>query len=141
MTVLVDTTIWSLALRRPSQRLNPLERPLAGEWRRLVDEGLAAIIGPIRQEILSGVRETSLFQTLQERLAGIDCLAIGIDDYDEAARFYNHLRSRGVTGGSVDLVICAVGYRTDCPIFTTDRDFDLYARHLPLRLHNVNATT
>lgn len=93
------------------------------------------IVGPIRQEILSGIREPLLFDRLRERLAGIDCIAIGIDDYDEAARFYNQLRVRGIAGGAVDLTLCAVAHRLRIPIFTTDRDFERHARHLPIVLH------
>jgi len=135
VTVLVDTTIWSLALRRPARRLGLEQRALVAEWRRLVEEGSAVIVGPIRQELLSGVRDTEMFERLQGHLAGFDCLAIGIADYDEAARFYNHLRARGVAGGAIDLLLCAVAHRTESPIFTTDGDFARYARHLPVSLH------
>ncbi len=135
MTVLVDTTIWSVALRRPSRRLNPAQRAIVAEWRRLAADGTAAIVGPVRQEILSGVRDPGTFNRLKEGLAGIDCISIGIDDYDQAAHFYNELRALGVAGGSVDLLICAVAHRLAIPIFTTDRDFDRYARHLEIQLH------
>ena len=137
MTVLVDTTIWSLALRRLPHRLSPSESRLVVEWRRLVEDGAAAIVGPIRQELLSGVREANVFERLREHLAGFDCIAIGIDDYDEAARFHNRLRARGVAGSATDLLLCAVAHRTGIPIFTTDRDFQRYARHLPVALHEV----
>ena len=137
MTVLVDTTIWSLALRRPSHRLSAVQQRLIAEWCRLVEDGEAALLGLIRQEILSGVRDRDVFDSLRDRLAGIDCLSIGLDDYDEAARFYDELRSRGVAGGTVDLLLCAVACRRGCPIFTTDHDFVRYAQHLPLQLHRV----
>ena len=137
MTVLVDTTIWSLALRRPQHRLNQRQRTLVEEWRRLVEEGDAAIIGPIRQGILSGVKEPESFESLREHLAGIDCIAIGLEDYDEAARFYNQLRSHGVAGSAIDLILCAIAHRTRMPIFTTDRDFERYVRHLLVELHEV----
>lgn len=137
MTVLVDTTIWSLALRRPSRRLIPSQRTLVAEWRRLVDEGTAAIVGPVRQELLSGVREEDVFERLRDHLAGFDSIAIGIDDYDEAAGFYNRLRARGVAGSAIDLLLCAVAHRRGIPIFTTDGDFPRYARHLPVTLHEV----
>jgi len=137
VTVLVDTTIWSLALRRPSRRLNPTQQRLVAEWRRLVEEGSAGIVGPVRQEILSGVRDADLFERLRDHLAGFDCIAIDIDDYDQAAHFYNVLRTGRVAGSAIDLLLCAVAHRWKIPIFTMDRDFDRYARHLPITLHDL----
>jgi predicted nucleic acid-binding protein len=135
--VLVDTTIWSLALRRPARALNPSQQHLVAEWRRLVENGTAAIVGPVRQELLSGVRNANVFERLRDHLAGFDCIAIGIDDYDEAARFYNRLRGRGVAGSAIDLLLCAVAHRRQMAIFTADSDFQRYARHLPITLHGV----
>jgi len=43
----------------------------------------------------------------------------------------------GEGAGSIDLLICAIAYRHKLAIFTTDRDFDRYAKHLPIRLHEV----
>lgn len=100
-----------------------------------MEDGEAVIIGPIRQEILSGVRDESNFVKLREHLSGIACVDIRIDDYDEAATFFNRLRAKGIVGSTVDLIICAVSYRCHLSIFTTDGDFARYARHLPIRLH------
>lgn len=135
MTVLVDTTVWSLALRRRHDRLSSSQTRLVHEWRDLVLDGRAAIIGPIRQEALSGIRATDVFERLRLHLAGFDCIEIGLDDYDRAAHFYNTLQSAGVAGSAIDLLICAVASRADVPIFTTDRDFRRYAERLPIRLH------
>ena len=65
MIVLVDTTIWSLALRRRPQALNEHERLLVEEWVRLVRLGQAVLIGPIRQEVLSGIRSPVAFTEIQ----------------------------------------------------------------------------
>ena len=135
MTVLIDTTVWSLALRRRRENLSDAQRRVVEEWRRLVLDGRAGIVGPIRQEVLSGVRAPEIFDRLRHHLAGFDCIEIGIDDYDQAARFYNTLRAGGVAGSAVDLLICAVASRVSVPIFTTDHDFLRYAAQLPIRLH------
>ncbi|MCH7661544.1 MAG: hypothetical protein IH933_13510 [Euryarchaeota archaeon] len=76
-----------------------------GEWKRLVEAGLATIMGPIRQEVLSGIRRVEDFERLCDHLAGFDCLDIRLDDYDQAARFYNTLRQKGVAGTAVDLLV------------------------------------
>jgi predicted nucleic acid-binding protein len=58
-------------------------------------------------------------------------------DHVQAARFFKVCRWHGITGSHVDMLICALAYRYDLPIFTTDPDFSGYARHLPIRLlHN-----
>jgi predicted nucleic acid-binding protein len=115
--------------------LNPFELRLVKEWRALVHDGRVAVMGPIRQEILSGVRLEQDFVRLRERLADYDDIPILTADYEQAARFFNICRARGVTGGGVDLLICAVAHRLDLPIFTTDPDFGTYSKHVPVKLH------
>lgn len=126
-------TVYSLALRRRPEDLDQRQRILVGEWKRLVRGGEAALIGPVRQEILSGVRDQVQLARLRLYLSGHAYLEILISDYDRAAVFFNTCRSRGITGGDVDMLICAVAVRNGVPIFTTD--FALDAEHLPVRLH------
>lgn len=140
MSVLIDTSIWSLALRRQQRQRNPEQNHLVAEWRRLIEEGSAVVAGPIRQEILSGIRSPEQFERIRERLSGLVCPGVRIKDHDQAAVFYNHLRSVGTTGGAIDLLICAIAYGHNFAIFTTDRDFERHARHLPIRLHAVESS-
>jgi len=74
--VLIDTSVWSLALRRSSLDLNNKQRRLVDRWTELVREGQAALIGPIRQEILSGVRHQESFETLRNRFGRLRRSAI-----------------------------------------------------------------
>jgi hypothetical protein len=69
--VLVDTSIWSLALRR-GQAVSPE----AGELGRLVAEGLVEIIGPIRQEILSGISQPRQFEMLRSQMEAFEDLPL-----------------------------------------------------------------
>jgi predicted nucleic acid-binding protein len=133
--VLVDTSIWSLALRRRSAALSADEHRLVDEWARLVAEGLAALIGPIRQEILSGIRHLEAFRALRQALVDFPHLGIDVADYDRAAEFFNTCRSRGITGGPIDMLISAVAYRHQVPVFAADTDYAGYVRCIPLRLH------
>ena len=135
MTVLVDTTIWSLALRRRSTDLSTAERRLVEEWADLVTSGRAVLTGPIRQEVLSGIRQEEVFEALHEKLFSFRYLEILPGDYVQAARFFNLCRSHGVVGSHVDMLICATAHRYGVPIFTTDPDFPLYAQHVPIGLH------
>lgn len=105
----------------------------------MVRDGRARLIGPIRQEILSGVRLERDFERLRERLADFDDTTVLTTDYEEAARFFNACRARGVTGGGVDLLVCAIGHRLGLAIFTTDPDFRTYSRHLPIAVHQIAA--
>ncbi len=137
MTVLVDTPVWSLALRRQPRDLEMKDQRIVDEWVELVHLGQAAIIGPIRQEVLSGVREEAQFEKLRRRLAPLPDTPLQEDDFVTAARFFNRCRSRGIAPGSIDLLLCAVAYRSESPILSTDKDFDHYARYLPIRLHQI----
>ena len=135
MRVLVDTSLWSLALRRKPEDLNPDEKRLERELARLIRAGKTAIIGAVRQEVLSGVKTDSEFERLRGYLRSFQDEPVTLEDHEQAARFYNRCRAKGVAGAHVDLLICAVADRLGLEIFTTDDDFRLYAEHLPIALH------
>lgn len=138
MTALVDTPVWSLAFRRRRSDLSAVEATLVEQLRRLIRGGNAHLIGPIRQEILSGVRERNIFEGLREDLRQHLDEPLGIEDFEFAAELSNRCRSAGVTGSPVDFLICAVASRRGWDIFTTDRDFGRYARHIEIRLHGIS---
>jgi len=133
--VLVDTPIWSLALWRKTGDLSAQERCLERELAELIREGRTCLIGPIRQEILSGIRDAKAFERVRERLGHFPDEALGAADFEQAARFFNACRAHGVAGSPIDLLICAVAHRSDLAVFTTDNDFRRYAEHLSIRLH------
>lgn len=135
MRVLVDAPIWSLALRRRTGDRSPDEEALVAEWRVLVEERQGLLLGPVRQEVLTGIRDGVLFDRLRQALAAFPDQPILPADYVEAARCFNRCRAKGIAGTDIDLLLCAVSLRLGCPIFTTDGDFARYARVLPIRLH------
>jgi predicted nucleic acid-binding protein len=134
MLVLVDTPIWSLALRRTSKDLNSREQKLASSLQDLIRDGRAQLIGPVRQELLSGIREEISFRKLRDQMRAFDEPNLEVADYEEAAYIHNRCRSRGIAGSSIDFLICAIAHRRSWEIFTTDRDFTRYAAAFPLRL-------
>ncbi len=136
MRVLVDTSVWSLALRRRDADLAANERRLRDGLAELIADDRAAIIGPIRQEVLSGVRTATAFERLLAALGAFDDEPLVTADFEEAAQAHNRCRQAGVAGSAVDFLICAAARRRGLAIFTTDRDFERYARVLPLRLHH-----
>jgi len=131
MNVLIDTGVWSLALRR--RQIS--QDPRALELRELIREGRAHVIGPIRQEVLSGIREKAQFDRLRAHLREFPDLPVRTADHERAAEFFNVCRSRGVQGSNIDFMLCAVADRYGMAILTTDGDFPLFAPHLPIHLH------
>ena len=132
--VIVDTSIWSLALRRRARDLSPLQRALAFHLRDLIIEGNAVLLGAIRQEILTGITNTSIFERLAGHLRDFDDLAPDPEDYERAASFANQCVRGGVAQTATDMLLCAVAVGRDLPILTADRDFERYAKHLPIQL-------
>ncbi len=131
MNVLVDTCVWSSALRVKSTTADPS----VTELKELIQEARAALIGPIRQELLSGIRDAAQFKSLRERLRPFLDLETTREDFERAAELFNLCRSRGIQGANTDFLICAVAERRDVPILTSDADFKLYAQHAPIKLH------
>ncbi len=135
MKVLVDTSVWSLALRRKSEALSTAEKLIVAELTELIGEGRAAIIGLVRQELLSGVKTAEQYEKLRLHLRSFDDEPVDRTDYEDAARFSNQCRTKGIAVFAVDLLICAVAVKRGWAIFTTDPDFATYAKVLPVKLH------
>ncbi len=131
MKVIVDTSVWSLALRHGDQSSLPCVKELRG----LIKDYRVKMMGPIRQEILSGIRSESQFNRLKKNLSGFADLPILTEDYVRAARYFNLCRSKGIQGSNTDFLICAVSVQNELPIYTTDNDFKLFAKHIPIRLY------
>jgi predicted nucleic acid-binding protein len=95
------------------------------------------MIGPIRQEILSGIRSDSQFKKLTKHLQSFPDLPILTDDYVNAAMYFNRCRSKGIQGSNTDFLICAVAVRNKFSIYTTDKDFELFSKHMQIVLHQA----
>jgi predicted nucleic acid-binding protein len=134
LKVLVDTPIWSLALRRQPHNLNPTEAMLKSVFAELVNEGRVLMIGAIRQELLSGFREEAQFNRLRELLRAFPDLQLKKEDFERGARMANQCASRGLASTPTDMLICSVAYDAKAPIYSPDRDFQGYSKVLPIRL-------
>jgi len=133
MNVLVDTPIWSAAFRRRAA----VSGSSAAALRVLIEEGRAAIVGPIRQEILSGIRERSAFERLRDHLSAFPDEPIATVDYVRAAEHFTACRARGIQGSNTDFLLCAIAERRRMAIFTADADFRRFARVLPIALYEA----
>jgi predicted nucleic acid-binding protein len=130
LKVLIDTPIWSYALRSENNAYkNEIDALIA-----LIEEQRALIIGPIRQEILSGYSDQKKHLTVKEKLSHFSNTPIVDSDYELAAEFNNSCRKKGVQGSHIDFLICAVAKRLDIPIFTNDKDFEHYQKIIHIKL-------
>ena len=128
MKVIVDTCVWSAALREARSSSAPAV--LAD----LIRQSAVEILGPIRQEVLSGIRTVERFQKLRERLRNFPDVVLQREDYEEAASFFNFFRAKGIQGSNVDFLICAAAVRRNFRIYTTDADFVRYSSLIPIDL-------
>lgn len=132
MKVLVDTSVWSLALRRGHP---DGQNPYVRELRELIDELRVQMVGPVRQELLSGIRNKESFERLREALSAFPDLVLERCDFERAAEFFNDSVAKGVQGSNTDFLLCALADRHGMPILTSDKDFQHFQKILPLTLH------
>ncbi len=93
-----------------------------------------AMLGPIRQELLSGVNRPAQFRKLAQALEAFSDEPLETDDYVEAAQCFNKCRVRGIQGSNTDFLLCAVSLGHGLPILTADKDFAHYAKVLRTKL-------
>ena len=132
--VIVDTCIWSLALRSKTPRNNEVAKELT----KLITENRAKIIGSIRQEILSGYSDVTRYEKLRNKLQYFPNEQVIDSDYELAAQYSNLCRVKGIQGSHTDFLICSVATRLKMSIYTYDKDFVYYSNHLPISLHGEN---
>ena len=137
MNLLVDTPVWSLALRRKQADLSPREEQVTQGLEEVIRDGRAQLVGVVRQELLSGIREEERFRKLRDYLRAFDDPPLETGDYEEAAQMHNRCRARGIAGSAIDFLICAMASRRNWQIFTTDQNFERYGRVLGLKMYVV----
>ncbi|MBU4305483.1 MAG: PIN domain-containing protein [Candidatus Omnitrophica bacterium] len=131
MKILTDTCIWSQVLRHK----NP-NTELSSKLNDLIQDGRIVMIGPIRQELLSGISNPKQFHKLKKTLSSFEDTALTTEHFEKAAEFCNICRINGIQGSTIDFLICAVSCIENFIIFTTDSDFKNYRKYLPIKLLN-----
>jgi predicted nucleic acid-binding protein len=138
MKVLVDTSVWSRALRRPKNATFSAEhQTVVTVLADLMRDGRAVMMGAIRQELLSGIKSQAGFESLKSTLTAFEDVPLTKQDYEKAAEVFSTCRANGVQGSSTDFLICAVSINHQLPIFSVDNDFQMYRQWLPLLLHTL----
>jgi len=129
MSVLVDSDVWSEAFRRQSTKSDYVE-----ELKRLIVLDEVVMIGSIRQEVLSGIREEKHFKKIRELLKPFKSEQIDDSVYELGASFFNLCRSNGIQGSHTDYLICACAVAWKTKILSKDKDFLNYSKYLPIEL-------
>ena len=135
MKVLVDTSVWSLAFRKKNK--TEYELKLINYLSEIIRDLQVVMIGPIRQEILSGISDEFKFLDMQNKLSVFSDWSIETQDYELAAEFFNKCRKNGIQGSYIDFLICAVAFRNSLKIFTLDKDFEHYRKQTGIVLEEI----
>jgi len=135
MFVLVDTSIWSLALRKKDR--NHEEEKIVDYFSKIIRDLKLVIIGPIRQEILSGISDGNRYNELRDKISVFEDYIIKTKEYETATQYYNECRKKGIQGSHVDYLICAVAINNKMSILTLDKDFDNYKNIIPIQLEKI----
>jgi len=131
MTLLVDTSVWSLALRRDSpKRLPEIELLLTA----LNGGEIVVTTGLIVQELLQGFHGPRQRDQIIERFAALPILTPGRYDHIEAAGLRNKCRRSGVQIGTIDALLAQLCIRYETTLLTTDKDFLHASKHIPLHV-------
>ena len=136
MTLLVDTGVWSLAMRRKEKSNAPQVQALPNA---LEGEDLVVTTGGILQELLQGFAGPRAREDIIDRFSALPLLVPDRHDHIEAASLRNLCRRAGLQLGTINALLAQLCIHHDLTMLTTDKDFDLAAQHCPLRVWSVNA--
>lgn len=136
MSLLVDTSVWSLAFRRDA----PLDCAEVNALRRALEQGDSVVCtGLVLQELLQGFAGAKSRDRLLQRFSALPFITPDRTDHIEAAQLRNQCRRKGVQIGTIDALIAQLCIRHDLILLSTDADFRHAARFCPLRNWGVNA--
>ena len=129
MNLMVDTSVWSLALRRSP----PSDAPEVRVLKRLLgQDDLIVTTGLVLQELLQGFRGPAAKRKITHDFSMLPVIAPDLDDHIAAAELRNRCRRKGVQVGTIDALIARLCIHHELALLTTDRDFTAMARHCPL---------
>ena len=131
MTVFVDTSVWSLALRRDV----PAATPEVGVLIRAIESGETILTtGLVIQELLQGFSGPKARDQILDRFSAVPLLVPDRDDHIRAAELRNRCRRSGVQVGTIDVLLAGLCIRHDLTMLTTDQDFERLADHSALKV-------
>ncbi len=130
--VIVDSDVWSEAFRKKGKKSKEVIR-----LQELIEEDEVLVIGSIRQEVLSGIKDGSRFEEIKEAMRAFPNQGINDSVFELAASFFNLCRSKGIQGSHTDFLIsaCAVSWKAE--ILSKDKDFQRYSKYIPIELYKA----
>jgi predicted nucleic acid-binding protein len=128
--LLVDTSVWSLALRRR----HPVDSPHVVRFREALTAGEVVLPGIVMQELLQNLSDGRIKDGIVAELGKLPLLVPNRSDHRQAAELYTTCRTRGVQVGTVDALIAGLCLRRDLGLLSTDRDFEYMAGFTELKL-------
>jgi predicted nucleic acid-binding protein len=134
LSLFVDTSVWSLALRRDA----PSQVAEVYVLVRALEAGEAVLTtGLVLQELLQGFSGPRNREQIVDRFAALPLLVPDRRDHVDAAELRNKCRRGGVQIGTIDALLAQLCLRHDLTMLATDKDFRSMARHCPLKLWNL----
>ena len=130
--VLVNSDVWSEAFRKGGRKSRAVTL-----LRELIENDEVVMIGPVRQEALSGIKEERKFEEIRGMLRAFPSRLLEDSIFELAASFFNVCRSNGIQGSHTDFLLCACGVVWKVRILTKDKGFARYARYLPIDLVEI----
>ena len=129
MNLMVDTSVWSLALRRSP----PSDAPEVQLLKRFLgQDDLIVTTGLVLQELLQGFRGPAARKQIIRDFSMLPVISPDLDDHIAAAELRNRCRRKGVQVGTIDALIARLCIHHELSLLTTDRDFRAMARHCEL---------
>jgi len=137
VTLLVDTSVWSLALRRDTD-ISSAHAQIAALRDALLGTDLVVTTGVVLQELLQGFAGPRARMTIIDRFKALAMLVPDREDHIAAADLRNHCRRAGIQVGTIDALLAQLCIRHDLTILTTDNDFSHIAQRSPLRVWSAS---
>ncbi|MBP9885847.1 MAG: PIN domain-containing protein [Leptospiraceae bacterium] len=131
MNCLLDTSVWSEALRRKNNSLKSENTYL---YHLIQNEENIFITGVIIQELLSGIKNEKTFLELKEILLNFEIIEPEMEDYIFAANLQNKMSAKGIQATTVDLLLVSIALRRNYYLLSYDKDFTFISKHTELKL-------
>jgi predicted nucleic acid-binding protein len=129
LSIFVDTSVWSLALRRDT----PPEVVELEELKRALTSGTVISTGIVLQELLQGFSRPKAHQQIIQRFGSLPLVVPNRKDHIDAAELQIKCRRRGVHAATIDALLAQLCIRHELTLLTTDKDFRAISRIVPLR--------
>lgn len=131
MTLLVDTSVWSLALRRDGST----ESKEVIALREALDGGDSVVTtGFVLQELLQGFSGLKAKEAIIERFGALPLIQPDRQDHIAAADIRNVCRRSGVQVGTVDALLIQLCARYELTLLSSDKDFANAAPYVSFKL-------